>query len=72
MGHLASPLSSKPLFLFILGPSACGKSLLALEVAKKLQWPIINCDSIQAYKEVNKGTAKPKAEEFKQVPHLSF
>ena len=59
-------------FVFILGPTAVGKSGLALDVAKSKGWPLLNCDSVQTYKHVDIGTAKPTMSEQKQVPHFLF
>lgn len=53
----------------IVGPTASGKSALALELAKKLDGEIVSCDSMQIYKYLNIGTAKPSAEELSSVPH---
>ncbi len=62
----------KPLFLYVIGPTASGKSDFALQVAQELQWPIVNCDSLQVYRKVNIGTAKPTLAEMKSVPHYLF
>ncbi len=53
----------------IVGPTGVGKSELAVFLAEKLNGEIINFDSIQFYKELNIGTAKPEEEERKRVPH---
>jgi len=58
--------------IIIVGPTAVGKSELALELAKKLDGEIINADSMQVYKEMNIGTAKPTVEQIKSVPHHLF
>jgi tRNA dimethylallyltransferase len=58
--------------IFISGPTASGKTEVALEVAHKYKGAIINCDSIQVYKELSVGAAKPTAEEFAKVPHFLF
>ncbi len=55
--------------LAIVGATGSGKSALALELAKRLDGEIISCDSMQIYKKMNIGTAKPTAEEMKQVKH---
>lgn len=55
--------------LVIQGPTASGKSTLALEVAKELHAPILSADSRQFYKEMNIGTAKPTSEEQSQAKH---
>ena len=53
----------------ILGPTASGKSSLALKVAKKFGCEIVNCDSRQVYKEMNIGTAKPGEKERQEIKH---
>jgi tRNA dimethylallyltransferase len=55
--------------LAIVGPTASGKSELAIFLAENLGGEIINFDSIQFYKKLNIGTAKPSPEEMKKVPH---
>jgi tRNA dimethylallyltransferase len=58
--------------LFVAGPTASGKSDLALHLAEKFQGQIVNCDSIQCYSEINLGSAKPSKEELVRVPHHLF
>ena len=53
----------------IVGPTASGKSTLGIEVALQLNGEIINCDSVQVYKEIHIATAKVPFEERKGVPH---
>jgi tRNA dimethylallyltransferase len=53
----------------IVGPTASGKSTLGIEVALQLNGEIINCDSVQVYKEIQIATAKVSIEERKSVPH---
>ena len=53
----------------IVGPTASGKSTLGIEVALQLNGEIINCDSVQVYKEIEIATAKVPLEERKGVPH---
>jgi|SRR5690554_5332361 len=55
--------------IVIAGPTASGKTSLAVAVAKQLKAPIISADSRQFYKELSIGTAKPTAEEMQGVPH---
>lgn len=59
----------KPKVIVIVGPTASGKSALGFELAKRINGEIISCDSMQIYKEMNIGTAKPTIEEQKQVNH---
>ena len=53
----------------IVGPTASGKSTLGINVALQLNGEIINCDSVQVYKEIEIATAKVSLEERKGVPH---
>ena len=53
----------------IAGPTASGKTALAVELAKKINGEVISCDSMQIYKDMSIGTAKPTVEEMDGVPH---
>lgn len=53
----------------ITGPTGVGKTNLSIKLAKKLNASIINCDSMQIYKELNIGTAKIKEEEMQGIKH---
>lgn len=53
----------------VVGPTASGKSALALELARRHGGEIISCDSMQIYKSMDIGTAKPTPEEMRLVPH---
>ena len=53
----------------IVGPTAVGKTALAIELAKRYNGEIISCDSMQVYKGMDIGTAKPTREEMAQVKH---
>lgn len=55
--------------IVIVGPTAAGKTALAIRVAKQLNTEIISADSRQIYKELTIGTAKPDEDELRQVPH---
>ncbi len=55
--------------LVIAGPTAVGKSALALQLAELLKTEIISADSVQVYKYMNIGTAKPTADEQRLVRH---
>lgn len=59
----------KPKVIVIVGPTASGKTSLGIVVAKKLNGEIISCDSMQIYKEMNIGTAKPTDEERSEIEH---
>lgn len=53
----------------VTGPTASGKTALAIALAKRLDGEIISCDSMQIYRGMDIGTAKPTKEELAQVPH---
>lgn len=53
----------------ITGPTASGKTALAIRLARELDGEIISCDSMQIYKGMDIGTAKPTADELAAVPH---
>ncbi|HEY8210891.1 MAG TPA: tRNA (adenosine(37)-N6)-dimethylallyltransferase MiaA [Myxococcaceae bacterium] len=55
--------------LVIAGPTASGKSRLALEVAEREGGEIVSADSQQIYRHFDVGTAKPTADELRRVPH---
>lgn len=55
--------------IVIAGPTASGKTALAIETAKLLDGEIISADSMQVYKKMNIGTAKPDMEERRGIPH---
>ena len=59
----------KPKVIVICGPTASGKTALSIEVAKKINGEIISCDSMQIYKDMNIGTAKPTKEEMGEIKH---
>ncbi len=56
----------------IVGPTGVGKTKLSIELAKKYNAIIINCDAMQVYKEMNIGTAKIKESEKEGIPHFLF
>lgn len=56
--------------LIIAGPTAVGKTSLSVSIAKKLNGEIVSADSMQVYKFLNIGTAKPTLEERQGVPHF--
>ena len=61
-----------PRYIVICGPTACGKSALALELARKLGGEIICADSMQVYRGLEIGTAAPTPEERESVPHRLY
>lgn len=61
--------TSKNPIIAIAGPTASGKSTLGIAVALELNGEIINCDSVQVYKEIQIATAKVPLEERQGIPH---
>jgi tRNA dimethylallyltransferase len=59
----------KPRIVIILGPTAVGKTDLALDVASAFDGEIISADSMQVYRHLDIGTSKPTREERVRVPH---
>ncbi len=55
--------------IIIAGPTAVGKTAVAVQLAKHFQTEIISADSRQCFKELNIGVARPSPEELQQVPH---
>ena len=53
----------------VVGPTASGKTKLAVELAKKLDGEVLSCDSMQIYRHMDIGTAKPTVEEMRGIPH---
>ena len=53
----------------VVGPTASGKTALAVELAKDCNGEVVSCDSMYIYKGMNIGTAKPTAEEMQGIPH---
>ena len=53
----------------IVGPTATGKSQLALKIAKHFDAEVVSADSRQVYRHMDIGTAKPSHEELSLVPH---
>lgn len=55
--------------VMVIGPTAVGKTALAIEIAKALDAPILNADSRQFYRNIPIGTAQPSPEELSEVHH---
>ena len=55
--------------IVICGPTASGKTALSIELAKQIHGEIVSCDSMQIYKDMNIGTAKPTPEEMQGIKH---
>ena len=60
---------TKPLVVVVVGPTASGKTSLAIEIAKIFDGEIISADSMQIYKGMDIATAKPTMEEMQNIPH---
>ena len=58
--------------ILIAGPTASGKSALAIEIARALGGVVVNADSMQVYKDLHVITARPTLAEQGDVPHLMF
>lgn len=62
-------MQEKPKVIVICGPTASGKTALSIELAKKINGEIVSADSMQIYKEMNIGSAKPTKEERQGIKH---
>lgn len=60
---------NKPKVVVICGPTASGKTSLSIELAKQINGEIISSDSMQIYKNMDIGTAKPSTEEMQGIKH---
>src|SRR5271169_2772608 len=60
---------SEALLVVILGPTASGKSSLAVRLAQQFSGEIISCDSVAVYRYFEIGTAKPSREDRARIPH---
>lgn len=65
-------MKEKIKILAVVGPTASGKTDLSLRLARAVDGEIISCDSMQIYKDMNIGTAKPSIEERNGIPHHLF
>lgn len=66
---LPSSPDREPLLVVVIGPTASGKTALALALARKFGGEIVNCDSVAMYRDFEIGTAKPTRAERAEVPH---
>ena len=57
------------MIIAVVGPTGVGKTKMSIELAKKYNAIIVNCDAIQVYKELNIGSAKVTEEEKENIPH---
>jgi tRNA dimethylallyltransferase len=70
-GHRES-ITTAPRALIVAGPTASGKSALALDLAERLRGSIINTDAMQVYRELRILTARPTAGQTARVPHVLY
>jgi len=66
---VSSPDQSRTSLVVVVGPTAIGKSDLALHLAESFNGEIVNADSRQVYRHMDIGTAKPSAEDRQHIPH---
>ncbi len=62
----------RPTVILIAGPTASGKSALALSVAEQLGGVVVNADSMQVYRDLRVITARPSPEEEARAPHRLY
>ena len=55
--------------IFVVGPTASGKTALGIEIAKKFGGEVISADSMQIYKGIHIASAAPDSEEMQGIPH---
>lgn len=76
MGHerriFGSIAVNRPQAVLIAGPTACGKSALALQLAERLGGVIVNADAMQVYRELRVVSARPSAADEARVPHALY
>ena len=66
---MAALVSGEQPLIVLVGPTASGKTSLALRLAEEFDGEIVSCDSVAVYREMEIGTAKPSREERALVPH---
>ena len=67
-----SQTEARPPVVIVTGPTAGGKSALALDLAEALDGVVINADSMQVYRELEVLTARPGAETLARAPHRLY
>ena len=65
-------MADRPRMILIAGPTASGKSALALDLAERLGGAVVNADSMQVYRDLHVLTSRPPAEDAARVPHLLY
>lgn len=68
-GFLLSSMSSNKKIIIVVGPTAVGKTAVAIQIAKHFDTEIISADSRQCYKELNIGVARPSVDELNTIKH---
>jgi tRNA dimethylallyltransferase len=68
-GAVLAALASQPEIIAIVGPTASGKTELAIKLCERVSGEIISVDSVQVYREFNIGSGKPSAEEQNRARH---
>ena len=58
--------------IIIAGPTCVGKSIIAMELAKKINGVLINADSVQVYEDLKLLSARPSEEDMRQIPHFLY
>ncbi|HEY8154163.1 MAG TPA: tRNA (adenosine(37)-N6)-dimethylallyltransferase MiaA [Myxococcota bacterium] len=66
---MSAPAPARPPVVVVTGPTSAGKTALAIELAEKFDGEIVNADSMQVYRYMDIGTAKPTPEQRARVPH---
>ena len=66
----SAPVMNKIPIIVICGATASGKTSLSIDLAKKYDTKIVSCDSMQIYKDMDIGTAKPSVEEMDNIEHF--
>jgi len=62
-------MERKPIIVLLAGPTASGKSKLAIKLSKVLNGEIVNADSMQVYKELKILTSRPSSSDLKKIKH---
>lgn len=65
----AAAAAGRPRIIVLLGPTAAGKSELGMNLAERFAGEIVSADSMQVYRHMDIGTAKPTREERRRIPH---
>jgi tRNA dimethylallyltransferase len=69
MHRMTTPPTTDPPLIVLCGPTASGKTALALALAERFSGEIVSCDSVAVYRGMEIGTAKPTPDERARVPH---